>query len=93
MGGNLDTRTYDVELSKSEVEKNFESDQQASAYESGHSYSGQIGVMPHGIEWKSQTFKTRTEAEEYICENHRKWDKAFGVKTDTIWIVGGWCSS
>ena len=58
MGGDLDTRTYKKELTKEQVENEFSRDQQDSAYESGHSYSGQIGVMPHGIDWLTQTFKT-----------------------------------
>ena len=45
MGGNLDIREYDSQLTKSQVEKEFDCDQATSAYDHGHSYSGQIGVM------------------------------------------------
>ena len=93
MGGSLDTRTYDKELTKEQVEKAFSRDQEDSAYESGHSYSGQIGVMPHGIDWLTQTCKTLHAAEEYITDEHDKWDKAFGAVTEEGYVVGGWCSS
>ena len=94
MGGSTDFRTYDKELTKEQVEKQFSGDQELSAYESGHSYSGQIGVMPHGINWiGSISFSTNAEAEEYITENHDKWDKAFGLRTEEGYVVGGWCSS
>ena len=67
MGGSLDTRTYAKELSFKQVEEKFDGDQEDSAYESGHRYSGQIGVMPHGINWiTSISLKTNAEAEEYI---------------------------
>ena len=93
MGGSLDTRTYDKELTKEQVENEFSRDQQDSAYESGHSYSGQIGVMPSGIDWLTEKFKTNSEAIDYITDEHDKWDKAFGVRTEEGYVVGGWCSS
>jgi hypothetical protein len=93
MGGSLDYRTYDKALTKKQVEAKFDSDQESSAYEDGHSYSGQIGVMPSGIDWLTEKFKTNSEAEEYISEKHDKWDKAFGVRTEEGYVVGGWCSS
>ena len=49
--------------------------------------------MPKGIDWLTLTFKTNSEAEEYISEKHDKWDKAFGVRTEEGYVVGGWCSS
>jgi len=93
MGGSLDTRTYKKELTKEQVEKEFSRDQEESAYESGHSYSGEIGVMPSGIDWLTKTFKTNSEAEDYICDNHDKWKQAFGLRTEEGYVVGGWCSS
>tara|TARA_Y100001951_G_C11218859_1_gene227501 strand:+ start:438 stop:719 length:282 start_codon:yes stop_codon:yes gene_type:complete len=93
MGGSLDYRTYDKALTKEQVEEKFEGDQESSAYESGHSYSGQIGVMPHGIDWQTQTFKTVDEAVEWLSSHHDKWDKAFGIITKSAYVVGGVCSS
>ncbi len=92
MGGEFDIRMYSVDLTKSQVEDSFKDDQETSAYENGHSYSGCIGVMPSGIEWKSP-IEDNIEAEEFILNNHRKWDKAWGIKTESSYIVGGWCSS
>ena len=48
--------------------------------------------MPFGIEWKSN-MEDSVEAEEFISSNHRKWDKAWGIKSESSYIVGGWCSS
>jgi hypothetical protein len=92
MGGEFDVRVYSIDLTKSQVEDSFKGDQETSAYENGHRYSGCIGVMPFGIEWKSN-MEDSTEAEEFILNNHRKWDKAWGIKTESSYIVGGWCSS
>ena len=93
MGGCLDIRTYDKKLSEAQVEEQFSSDQDSDAYENGHSYSGSIGVMPHGVTWRSETCKTIREAEDFISENHDKWDEAFAVRTEEGYVVGGWCSS
>jgi|TARA_B110001454_G_scaffold60380_1_gene59023 hypothetical protein len=92
MGGEFDVRVYSIDLTKSQVEDSFKGDQETSAYENGHRYSGCIGVMPFGIEWKSN-MEDSVEAEEFISSNHRKWDKAWGIKTESSYIVGGWCSS
>ena len=65
MGGEFDVRVYSIDLTKSQVEDSFKGDQETSAYENGHRYSGCIGVMPFGIEWKSN-MEDSTEAEEFI---------------------------
>ncbi len=94
MGGSFDSRTYSKIKypTREKVEAQYKEDQADSAYENGHSYSGCIGVMPPGIEWRT-TKATTTEAEAYITEHHSKWDKAWGVECDDEYIVGGWCSS
>jgi len=102
MGGSLDIRSYDGHFEKNKVvrsmiEAKFQQDQESSAYESGHSYSGAIGVMPSGVNWIEKTFDSSEEAEKYITEYHNKWDKAMGVYysdgEDDGYLVGGWCSS
>ena len=93
MGGCTDFRTYDKSMTETRVEESFSSDQETSAYEDGHNYSGCIGAMPCGIDWLTQTFKTRNAAEKYIMENHDKWYEAFGAHTEEGYVVGGWCSS
>lgn len=114
MGANTDFREYyhkpnpdtrKRKLNKDIVEKLFGQDQQDSAYESGHSYSGCIGVMPSGIKWVGN-YKTEEEARTYIEDNHEKWNEAMGASFDKSrlygkriskkwsgYIVGGWCSS
>ena len=37
--------------------------------------------------------RTIREAEDFISENHEKWDEAFAVRTEEGYVVGGWCSS
>jgi len=89
MGSSTDFRTYRFKqspetrkrkLTREIVEKLFDKDQQDSAYDHGHSYSGAIGVMPKGIEWINQIFKTEDEAYEWIENHHEKWNKAMGAQ-------------
>ena len=94
MGASTDFRKYDKKLSKEQVEKLFRADQEQSAFDSGHSYSGEIGVMPFGIDWKNlPNIKTLGEAYTYISDNHEKWKMAFGIITPEGYVIGGWCSS
>ena len=94
MGMNEDFRTYHKrDRTKNDIEKLFACDQQQSACEDGHSYSGQIGGMPFGINWISNTFESCDQAENHIMENHEKGDEAMGAEFPDGFIVGGWCSS
>ena len=100
MGASEDFRTYPKQdvwgggiRTRSDIEKLFAGDQKQSAYEDGHSYSGQIGVMPTGISWVDKTFESYNEAENYILENHEKWDEAMGTEFPNGFLVGGWCPS
>ena len=103
MGACTDLRTY-ANFTKVEAERRFTEDQQESAYDSGHSYSGCIGVMPGGVTWVDETFPSAFEAERYITKNHEKWEPAMGVayvqvveedepKETRGFVIGGWCSS
>ncbi len=94
MGASEDFRGYDKrDRTRSDVEKLFACDQEQSAYEDGHSYSGQIGVMPPGISWINKKFESCNQAENYILDNHDKWDAAMGAEFPDGFLVGGWCSS
>jgi hypothetical protein len=100
MGASEDFRTYPKKdgwggsvRTRSDIEKLFAYDQEQSAHEDGNSYSGQIGVMPIGISWVNETFESYNEAENYILENHEKWDEAMGTEFPDGFLVGGWCSS
>lgn len=103
MGAETDFRTY-TNFPKEGAEKRFLEDQRQSAHESGHSYSGCIGVMPPGVNWVNETFESAFEAEGYIMRNHEKWEPAMGVayvqteeedepKETKGFVIGGWCSS
>jgi hypothetical protein len=98
MGAETDYRRY-MNATKQEAEKQFTADQSQSAYEDGNSYSGCIGVLPHGVNWVSKVFPSPLDAERHITDNHEKWEQAMGVEFaddagDTCgFSIGGWCSS
>lgn len=50
------------------------------------------------IDWSNvKPFDNSTEAEEYLAENHCKWDNGMAVpykrEKDVGYVIGGWCSS
>lgn len=97
MGASFNAVTYDGKLTKKEVEKLWNGSVQESLHESGHSYSGRIGMLGNGINWDTMEFPTENEAHEYLSNKQEKWDKAMGVKYtklngEKMWLVGGWCS-
>ena len=66
---------------KDEVAKLYDEDHSRSQYESGSQYSGEVGSMPAGLEFPSTcVFENREVAEEYIWENHEKWEPAMAVR-------------
>jgi|LakMenEpi03Aug12_release.lakeMendotaPanAssembly.Ray.scaffolds.fasta_scaffold1738688_1 hypothetical protein len=96
MGACFNSRTFDIE-DKAEILKRWDEAVANCLYENGHSYSGGIGMLGHGIQFRSETFKNRDEAEEFILQHQEKWGPAMGVKFSSDngkgWVVGGWCSS
>ena len=94
MGASFNSRTYDFEkLSLEEVKEEWNDDVEESLYEDGHNYSGGIGMLGKGFELVPLIAKTEEEADEYICENHQKWDGAMAMATeDGKIVIGGWCS-
>lgn len=45
-----------------------------------YTYSGHMGIMPDGLEFvKVEPFANVVKAEEYIAENHSKWERAMAV--------------
>ena len=64
-----------------------------SRYESGHSYSGEIGMKDELVDGPSN-FHSTEEASEWICEHNDKWGPAHLVRLmDGRYCFGGWCSS
>jgi len=85
-----------------EIEKIWNNMVEENQFESGHSYSGDIGMLGTGFEImeKGKIFEIN-EARDYIEENHNKWSNAMAVQIknpkapkDTIsYLIGGVCSS
>jgi hypothetical protein len=99
MGAEFNSRSYDGELTKKQVEKLWNEGVNESLYQQGHSYSGGIGMLGKGISWIEKEFPTEREADDYLVDNHQKWNGAMGVKFigaiggKKMYLVGGWCSS
>jgi len=103
MGAEFNVRRFDDEP-KEEIEKKWNAAIEQAKYDYGHSgYTGSIAEMPSGINWQDDVhFEDRSDAEEYLEENHNKWDRAMAVSytavmkddsTSKRWLIGGWCSS
>ena len=91
MGASLSTGTYKLD---SNYKDRWNSDVEQSQHESGHSYSGEIGMLGKGFDMSSHIAEDTNEAHDYICDHHDKWDGAMAVKTkDGFVVIGGWCSS
>jgi phage gp16-like protein len=102
MGASFDSREYDYSLGKEKIEKLWETEVESSLHESGHSYSGGIGMLGSTIApWQDKDDSyiklTRQEAFDFISDNHQKWDCAMAVsffhEGKKKWLIGGWCSS
>jgi hypothetical protein len=99
MGACFNTRSFSAERTKQEVATLWREAVEDSQYESGHSYSGCIGMLGCDIDWRGNLpiFKSVDDAAEYIEDNHEKWDGPMAVKFMSegkeYWMIGGWCSS
>lgn len=83
------------------VRKVFAEAQEQSWYESGHSYSGEIG-MASGIEFpKVEPFASEKAAREWLEDHCEKWEAALAVRIPSAgrkghrhwWLIGAWCAS
>ena len=72
--GACDCINYYKDLTKKQLKKTVESDTTEMRYESGQSYSGTWASKPSGINFLSRTFKSQSEAEDYIMDNNDKWE-------------------
>ena len=98
MGAHLNTRRYPSTKTKEEILKQWDRDCETSLYESGHSYSGGIGMLSGMPVFKKKRFETECEAIDYIADNHDKWSEPLAVSYNDKygtkwWLIGGWCSS
>ncbi len=98
MGANLNTRMYPVDLGKDKVLKMWNDDVDMSLHEHGHSYSGEIGMLNGKPKFEDKQFQNEAEADDYITDNHEKWEPPLAVSFrhtngQLYWLIGGWCSS
>ncbi len=82
MGAELDFIIVESELSKPEIMERWAKSVEQSAYDYGHAgYTGKIAEMPPDkITWKDEEFESYKMAEEFLWDEHPKWEPAWAVK-------------
>jgi len=81
------------EIERAKAVQVFEQHVSQSQYESGHSYSGEIGMKIEIVDGPSE-FETEEEARNWVADNNDKWGPAHLVRLkDGRYGYGGWCSS
>lgn len=81
------------ETERDQAIKKFVEHAAQSRYESGHSYSGEIGMKTEIVDGPTD-FDTVEAASKWIEENNGKWGPAHLVRLkDGRYCYGGWCSS
>jgi hypothetical protein len=98
MGASFQAMSFDI-TDRQEICKQWDAEVENSQYESGHCYSGEIGMLgfSDGIEWRDLSLSSRQAAEEYIESHQEKWEPAMAVSFvedgKPGWVVGGSCPS
>jgi hypothetical protein len=94
MGGEYNG--HRIKCAESELQRAFQALADESRYESGHSYSGAIG-MKRGLQIIRNTdagYWAREAAESHCTEHNEKWGDAYAYAIGPgEWYVGEWCSS
>jgi len=100
MGATFSSRRYEGALSREAIEARWKEDVAGSLFESGHSYSGDIGMLGAKIaKWVDKDFDSLFKAEDWLVANHEKYEPAIAVSyiesttKAKMWVIGGWCSS
>ena len=83
MGAAFQSRVFPGDLKKEAVRSEFEDLQERDRYDNGHSYSGGFG-MARGLQFRSETFPTVDDAEEWLAENAQKWEAALAVRAREV---------
>ena len=78
MGGSFDYRTYDHN-DRAKITKHFEGECETAKIEDGISYPGTIAAMQTVVDWRDKQFTTMGDAQDYLCDEHNKWDNAMAV--------------
>lgn len=97
MGAEFNSHVF-KDVPRAEIERVWADAVSQNQYESGHSYSGGIGMLGERIKWIDMPpCENQDTAEEWLADKHQKWDCAMAVpfmKDDQkLWLIGGWCSS
>lgn len=93
MGANFCTRLIKA-ATKEEAMNAASSFQDQERHEYGHgAYGGHLGTI-YGLNVLDQEFATREEAEEYISDEHDKWEPPMLAKCgEGLWLLAGVCPS
>jgi len=78
MGGSFDYRTYDYD-DRNKIRSHFEGECQNAQIEDGTSYPGTIAAMHTVNDWRDKRFPALKEAEEFMVNEHNKWDEGMAV--------------
>jgi hypothetical protein len=79
MGGCLNSRAF-FNPDREKIKKKWAQLVEDSLYERGHSYSGDIGMLGYNIAaWHDKKFSSRREAENWLANNHEKWQPGIAV--------------
>ncbi len=96
MGANLVSISF-ADAPRSQIVADWQARVQESLHESGHSYSGEIGMFGGmQIVWKDLNLASRDDADTLLDEKHEKWNAPWAVSYThngkKRWLVGGWVS-
>ena len=79
MGASVDLRTYKFTTIE-DIKRQWKDDVDDSLDANGYEYSGRIGMLGRGFSLSEKIAGSEEEAEEYIVDNHRKWNDAMAVR-------------
>jgi hypothetical protein len=97
MGAEFNYRLF-ADKGKDTIVRQWDALCEQSRYESGHSYSGCIGMLDGAVRWHDIMFATEDEAHEFVADHHEKWEPPLAAaykdnNGQKFWLIGGWCSS
>ena len=93
MGANFQTEHFPV-TDKEQIKQKYVEYISAREFEQGHDpYSGYLSTLGHNIVFTTQEFDDILAANNWIAENHEKWEPPLAVKVPDGWLIGGWCPS
>jgi hypothetical protein len=96
MGANFATLIVNS-IDRSEVRRAFEAEQDRTAYDYGHSYSGELNMAPGLTLELSTELESEDAALEFLASKAQKWENAIAVtfkdkNGQKATAIGAWCS-